>query len=157
MHRPNAGLTIIETLVGLVLLAVLIAAVVPLLTVSMRNNAGSRVRTSATAVAESWLDRYRSGQEPLTAGGACTALSTGVGVTCRYPANFNYATDDVASHAADATAMAARFKDFDTTITAIQINTGVNTQLWQVQARVTPKLGTAGGGQGAVLTTRFTQ
>jgi len=162
MNRPQAGFTLIEVLVSIVLFAVIIALVLPLFLTSIQSNQSSRLRTTATSVAESWLDRYRSGQEPLLAGGPCTSstgsvVSTGTVITCTYPTGFNYATDGIPSHTSDAATLAQRFGPYANTIRGTVINSGINTQLWEVQATVKPSASTAGGGNLAIITTRFTK
>lgn len=155
MRRAQSGFTIIEVLVALSLFAVVITMVMPLFLTSIKTNEVSRVRTSTTAVAESWLDRYRSGREPLTAGGPCVALSPGTGVTCTYPEKFNFATDGIASHTADATTLNLKFSPYTSIITATRINVGTNTELWEVKASVQPQSTNVGRDKLAVLTTRY--
>lgn len=160
MNRPQAGFTLIEVLVSIVLFAVIIALVLPLFLTSIQSNQSSRLRTTATTVAESWLDRYRSGQEPLIAGGPCTSttgsvVSTGTVITCTYPVGFNYSTDGISSHAIDAGTLAQRFGPYANTIKATVINSGSNMQLWEIQATVKPSARTVGGGNLAIITTRF--
>ena len=54
------GLSIIEVMFALTLVAVLMAATSPVLLTSMRSNSDSRVREQAIAAAEGWLDRFRA-------------------------------------------------------------------------------------------------
>jgi prepilin-type N-terminal cleavage/methylation domain-containing protein len=159
MRASQQGFTITEVLVATVLFAIMIALILPLFLVSIRGNQASRQRTNATSVAESWLDRYRSKKEPLIviASGPCAVLAAGVGVTCTYAADFDYATDKVPSHLADSAAMKTQFGDYTTIIQATRINSGVNAALWEIKASVQPKPNTPGGDQVAVLTTRVTQ
>ncbi len=162
MNRPQAGFTLIEVLVSIVLFAIIIALVLPLFLTSIQGNQTSWLRTTATSVAESWLDRYRSGKEPLLAGGPCVSssggvVSTGTVITCTYAVGFNYATDGIASHTTDAATLAQRFGPYTNTIKATVINSGINMQLWEVQATVKPSASTTGGGNLAIIATRFTQ
>jgi prepilin-type N-terminal cleavage/methylation domain-containing protein len=54
------GLTIIEVLVALTILALLGAVTTPLLVSSMQLNGEGRIRAQAITATESWLDRFRA-------------------------------------------------------------------------------------------------
>ncbi len=155
--RRESGFTIIEVLVALSLFALVIALVMPLFLLSIKTNEVSRVRTTTTGVAESWLDRYRSNQEPLVAGGPCVTLAPtlGVGVVCTYPQGFNFSTDGVTSHAADSASLNQKFSLYTSVITATRVIAGTSTELWEVKASVQPQQSNVGRDKLAVLTTRY--
>ncbi|GGL01381.1 type IV pilus modification PilV family protein [Deinococcus radiotolerans] len=135
MNR-DAGLTIVEILVAIVIVGVITAAVMPLLTSSMRSNSSARTRTQAVSAAETWMERYRDGREPLKSVGSCTENISGV-VTCTYPLNFNYANDTaVPTHTADGASMNSQFQPFKSVLVATPISEGINVTLWELKVTV---------------------
>ncbi|GGS00575.1 type II secretion system protein [Deinococcus sedimenti] len=135
MNR-DSGLTIVEILVAIVIVGVITVAVMPLLTTSMTSNSSSRTRTQAVSAAETWMERYRDGREPVQAVGSCTEGSTDV-ITCTYPKDFNYANDTaITSHAADGASMNTQFQPFKTVLVATPVSSGVNITLWELKVTV---------------------
>lgn len=147
------GMTIIEVLVAIAIIGIITIVVSTTLASSIQSNGQSRQRSSSVAAAQSWLDRYRTLKEPLAAtASGCSGSAT---ITCTYPRGHNYGADaDVPSHVADGAAMNAQLAGFDTTVVLTRIGSSTSSTLWQVQTTVRPN---SGGGQRAVLTTRFTQ
>lgn len=135
--RRQGGMTIIEVLVATVVVLVVVASVLPLLTTTMLTNSKSRTRSQALAAAETWLDRYRSGREPLdAAAGVCTRAGTGA-VTCIYDARRDYGRDTaIASHVADAATLNTQFAPFKSTIVATPIVNGLNATVWALSVTV---------------------
>lgn len=134
MNRTQ-GFSLIEVLVALVVTMITVIAISSLLVSSLRADSQSRSRTSVNTVVESWLDRYRSNQEPYTAtGSACTG--TGTTFTCTYPKGHNYAADGIYSHQVNATELAERFGAYKTTVSGQRLQDGANVDLWQLKVRV---------------------
>ncbi|WP_019584638.1 prepilin-type N-terminal cleavage/methylation domain-containing protein [Deinococcus apachensis] len=135
--RRQDGLTITEVLVAIVIVLVIVASVMPLLTASMLSNSKSRTRSQALTAAETWLDRYRSGREPLdTVAGVCTKSATKV-VTCTYDYKRDYTKDTaIASHVADGATLNTQFVPFKSTIVATPISSGMNATVWALSVTV---------------------
>ncbi|GGN36734.1 type II secretion system protein [Deinococcus daejeonensis] len=138
MNR-DPGLTIVEILVAIVIVGVITVAVMPLLTTSMTSNSSSRTRTQAVSAAETWMERYRDGREPLKTVGNCVEDASDV-VTCTYPLNFDYVADSaVTSHAADGASMNTQFQPFKSVLVATPVSSGVNINLWELKVTVSWK------------------
>ncbi|UQN09990.1 prepilin-type N-terminal cleavage/methylation domain-containing protein [Deinococcus sp. QL22] len=133
--RQQAGFSLIEVLVALVVTMVTVTSVSSLMLSSIRADSQSRSRTSVNTVVESWLDRYRSNQEPYTAAGTvCTGDS--VRFSCTYPKGHDYATDGIYSHSVNATELKTRLGNYKTTITGEMLQNGANVDLWRLKVRV---------------------
>jgi prepilin-type N-terminal cleavage/methylation domain-containing protein len=89
--RRHAGLTIIEVLVALVVVAISVAAVTPVMVGSMRANADSRAREQAITATNGWLDRFRA--KTLDFSAFTSALTFDFG--------HDYASDDIFVAAGD--------------------------------------------------------
>ncbi len=138
--RRACGLTIVEVLIAMVLLMVIMAAIMPLFPSAIVSNKNSRMRSQATAVAETWLDRYRNKQEPLAAAGSLCSETTDPDssqpvVTCSYPADHDYGADSatIPSHNAG---MNGQMAPFSTVITATKLRAGASSAQWLVQVKV---------------------
>lgn len=137
MRGRTHGLGIIEVLIALSLLGILMAFAVPSLIGSITGDAASRVRGQALAATEVWLDRYRSGQEPVLIGAPCTS---GVrAFSCTYAAGRNYGADSVPSHVSDAAKLNAQMAPFSFVISGALIQSGASGQLWSVRVQTTAR------------------
>lgn len=93
------------------------------------------------AAAETWLDRYRSGREPLT--------------NATYDYGHNFANDvAIPSHVADSAALNSQMSPFRSVITVTPVSTATSSALWQIDAQVFWR---QGGQKSVVLSTRISQ
>lgn len=137
MRRAQAGFSIVEVLVALLITGITVTFVSNGLISSMRSDASSRARTSVNTITESWMDRYRANQEPFDAeGSVCTDASGGTTFTCTYPTGLDYGRDGVYSHSASAAAMNARFSAYRTVVTGTRLQKGTSRELWQLRVQV---------------------
>lgn len=107
--RQRQGLTIIEVLIALAIVAIVTAATVPILISTMRNSADNRVRAQAVAATEAWLDRFRA--KSLDFAHFQTEAS--------YPYGYDYGADPVFVAAADPdpAALNAEWGDYSFSVT----------------------------------------
>lgn len=130
------GLTITEVLVAMLLVLVMATSVSPLLTATMSNNSSSRSRSSALNAAETWVERYRSAQEPLDTVGPCVEDATGK-VRCTYGYGHDFSRDaGISSHVADAVNLNSQFERFRTVLEATPVSAGSNLSLWELKVQV---------------------
>lgn len=133
--RRRDGFSLIEVLVALVVTLVTVTSVSSLMLSSLRADSQSRSRTSVNTVVESWLDRYRSNQEPYTASGtACTGGASSF--RCVYAKGHDFATDGIYSHSVNAAELKTRLGNYKTTITGELLQDGANVDLWRLKVRV---------------------
>ncbi|WP_221090493.1 hypothetical protein [Deinococcus aquaedulcis] len=130
------GLTITEVLVAMLLVLVMATSVSPMLTATMSNNSSSRTRSSALSAAETWIERYRSGQEPLDTVGPCVEVPTGK-VTCTYAYDHSFSGDTgIPSHVSDAANLKGQFERFRSVLEATPVSSGSNLSLWELKVQV---------------------
>lgn len=132
-RHAEAGLTLIETLVALVLVATLTIIPVYLLLPATQSDNNAKQRTLAVRAAETWLDRYRANQEPKSAvAGYCTV--SGSVTTCAYPYNYTYPiTADFIFHDAK---LASIMSPFRHVVTITYLANGVNVSEYEIKAQV---------------------
>lgn len=147
--RREAGLTLIETLVSMVLVIALASVPVFFLIPASQSDNNARQRTLVLRAAETWLDRYRANQEPMVAAGSICTVSGSV-VTCNYPYNYTYPASDWASHTPQ---LAAIMSPFRHVITMTVLASGTNVWKYQVTAQTFWKQGAVE--KSATLTTRM--
>jgi len=90
-ERESIGLTLVEVLIALVVIAILVAASVPIIISSMQSSADNRIRAQAVAATEVWLDRFRAKSLDFS------TFSSGID----YPYGYDFGTDAVFVAAAD--------------------------------------------------------
>ncbi|GMA15366.1 type IV pilus modification PilV family protein [Deinococcus metallilatus] len=145
----DAGLTLVETLVAIALLAVVSLFPILLFVPSMQTNNTAKQRTLALRAAETWLDRYRANQEPMLAvPGLCTV--SGSVVTCTYPYNYSYSSSDWSTHDAQ---LASIMSPFRHVVTLRVLASGANVWEYEVSAQTFWKQGSQE--KSTTLTTRM--
>ena len=146
--RREQGLTLVETLVAIAVLAVLSLLPLALFVPAAKSDVNAQQRTLALRSAETWLDRYRASQEPKVAvPGYCTV--SGNSVTCNYPYNYAYPSSDWATHTPQ---LAAIMSPFRHTVVSTVLAAGTNVWEWQVTAQTFWKEGSTE--KSTTLTTR---
>lgn len=140
MKRATRGFSIVEVLIALAVTGIVIGVAVPSVISSLQNNETAKRRSQAYAIAETWMERYRSGKETIfpafAMGGPCAGAATNY--SCTYDINHNYASDtNIPSHTNDAASLNAQMQNFKTVIQVQLVSTGGNSQLWQIQALTT--------------------
>ena len=129
--RREKGLTLVETLVAIVVLAALSVIPLALFIPSARSNSNAQQRTLALRAAETWLDRYRASQEPkVSVAGYCTVA--GSTTTCTYPYNYTYPAADWSSHTPELATIMSPFKHI---ITSTVLASGTQVWEWQITAQ----------------------
>ena len=129
--RREKGLTLVETLVAIVVLAALSVIPLALFIPAARSNTNAQQRTLALRAAETWLDRYRASQEPkVSVAGYCTVA--GSTTTCTYPYNYTYPASDWSSHTP---ALATIMSPFKHIVTSTVLASGTQVWEWQVTAQ----------------------
>lgn len=136
--RREAGLTLIETLVAMVLVIVITSIPLLLFIPAAQSDNNARQRTLALRAAETWLDRYRANQEPMVAAASICAVS-GSKVTCTYPYNYTYPASDWATHTPQ---LATIMSPFRHVVTMTVLSSGTNVWEYQVTAQTFWKQGT---------------
>ena len=131
--QAQRGMTIVEVLVALLIVAVLSTVSSTMIIGMLSANQRSRQRTSASTVMQSWLERYKANLEPLAAATPCTTPSATT-FKCTYSKDWDYGGDGVLSHTAS---MNAKFQGFSSVITGTQLQVGANRQLWAITVDVT--------------------
>lgn len=131
------GFSIVEVLIALAVMGIVVGIAVPSVVSTLQNNETAKRRSQAYAVAETWVERYRSGQETIfsafSMGGPCAGSSTSY--TCTYDLNHNYAADsNIPSHVRDATSLNAQMQNYKTVIQVSLVSTATSARLWQIQA-----------------------
>ncbi len=147
--RTTAGLTLVETLVSMALLAVVSLLPMMLFVPSAQTNQSARQRTLALRAAETWLDRYRANQEPMVAvPGYCTV--SGSLLTCAYPYNYSYPSSDWSTHDAQ---LASIMSPFRHQVVMQVLASGTNVWKYEVKAQTFWREG--GKEKSTTLTTRM--
>lgn len=135
--RRQAGLTLVETLVGIAVLAVVSLLPILLFVPSAQTDNSARQRTLALRAAETWLDRYRANQEPMVAvPGVCSV--SGSLLTCTYPYSYSYPGTDWATHDAQ---LARIMSPFRHVVTLRVLASGANVWEYEVSAQTFWKQG----------------
>lgn len=80
-RRGNAGMTLVEVLVALVVVSVGMLGVAALQVSSLRNSHGSYLRTQATQLADDIIDRMRANRKVALAGGYDIAVGQTITVS----------------------------------------------------------------------------
>lgn len=141
MRGGTAGFSIFEVLVSVGLVLFLSLGTTRITSSTTKSDAIARSRTLLGASAETWMERYRSRQEPLgPMGSACTGSSTAF--VCTYQIGHNFASDGIYSHAAAASQLAAANKDIKTVITGTQLKSSTGNQLWNIVVKTNDKRST---------------
>ncbi|MGB9429805.1 MAG: type IV pilus modification protein PilV [Gammaproteobacteria bacterium] len=68
-RQLNAGFSLLEVLIGLVILSVGLLGIVGLMTTTLKTNSSAYMRTQATAMAYNMVDRMRANLPAVTGGG----------------------------------------------------------------------------------------
>jgi type II secretory pathway pseudopilin PulG len=139
VKRRESGLTLVETLVAIVMFAVLSLIPLALFIPASQSDNNARQRTLALRAAETWLDRYRANQEPKVAAGSVCTVS-GSTVTCAYPYKYTYPTSDFSTHDAQ---LAIIMSPFRHVVTSTILAGGTNVSEWQITAQTFWKQGTS--------------
>lgn len=129
----TGGVTLIEVLIALTIIAIVTGATVPMMITSMRSSADNRVRAQAVAATEVWLDRFRA-----------KSLDFGTfSATVSYPYGYDYGADPtfVAAGDPDPAALNAEWQPYSFTVETQTFTT--SPLLWRVIVE-TRYQGTAG-------------
>lgn len=133
----RAGFTLVEVLIAMGITLIVLTAVSTLLVSSVRSDGKSRSRTTVTSVLESWMERYRAGQEPLGgAGSVCTGNASETAFTCTYATGHDYSNDSIYEHQLSGATLNSRFQKYRSVITGTKLRDGVQDDLWQLTITV---------------------
>ena len=111
-----------ETLVALAVFAVVSLLPLLLFIPASQTDQAARQRTLALRADETWLDRYRANQEPLSATPPHCVLTSSTVLTCTYAKGDSYATPE----------LTALMSPFNHVITITTGAPGINVREWRV-------------------------